>query len=117
VIEKVGRNAYKLQLLRDMAVSATFNIRDPSPYVEDTIEDPSNLRSNHSEEGEVDAGAYSQVHLEDNQGQGDQDQGPLNGQIQALVSFPSSRVCTILGDQFRDGLMVMIGRVLLCWTP
>ena len=48
MIEKVGRNAYKLQLLRDMAVSATFNIRDPSPYVEDTIEDPSYLRSNPS---------------------------------------------------------------------
>jgi len=37
-----------------------------------------------------DAGAYPQGHLEDNQGQGDQDQRALNGQIQALYSFPSS---------------------------
>jgi len=38
VIEKLGSNAYKLQLPGDMAISATFNIGDLSPYVEDTIE-------------------------------------------------------------------------------
>ena len=45
-----------------MAASTTFNIGDLSPYVEDTIKDPSNLRSNPSEEEEVDAGAYPQGH-------------------------------------------------------
>ena len=46
VIEKVGSNAYKLQLPGDMAVSTTFNIWDLSPYVQDTMEDASDLRSN-----------------------------------------------------------------------
>ena len=56
IIEKVGNNAYKLQLPGDMVVSATFNIGDLSH----NIEDPSDLRSNPSEEGEVDAGAQAQ---------------------------------------------------------
>ena len=55
VIERVGDNAYKLQLPRDMAVSVTFNIGDLSPYVEDCFEEASNLRSNPQEEREVDA--------------------------------------------------------------
>jgi len=59
ILEKVGNNAYKLQSPGDMAVSATFNIRDLSPYVEDVIEDHSDLRLNPSEEGEVDAGALA----------------------------------------------------------
>jgi len=92
-----------------MAILATFNIVDLSTYVEDTIKDPSDLRSNPSEEKEVDAGACPQGYLEDNQGQGDQDQGPLNGQIPTLSSFTSSRVCTVLGNQFGDIPQVMIG--------
>ena len=104
VMEKVGNNAYKLQLPRDMAVSATFNIGDPSPYVEDSTEDPSDLRSNPSEEGEVDVGACIQGHSEGHQGQGDQDQGVT----QALFSFTNSQVCTVLGNQFRDATQVMI---------
>ena len=54
IIEKVGDNAYKLQLPRDMAVSATFTIGNLSPYVEDYFNNPSNLRSNPFEKGEVD---------------------------------------------------------------
>ena len=50
VIEKVGSNAYKLQLPGDMAISTAFNIGDLSHHVEDTIEEPSDLRSNPSEE-------------------------------------------------------------------
>jgi len=49
VIEKVGSNAYKLSLLGDMGVSAIVNVRDLSPYMEDTIEYPLNLRSNPTE--------------------------------------------------------------------
>ena len=108
VIEKVGSNDYKLQLSGHMAISATFNIGDLSPYVDDPIEDPSDLRSNPSEEREVDAGAYPQGYPEDNQGQGDQDQGALSGKIRALFSFPSSRVYTVLGNQFADDPKVMI---------
>ena len=43
-----------------MDVSATFNIGDLSLYVQDTIEDPSDLRSNPFEEGEVDVREYPQ---------------------------------------------------------
>jgi len=38
-----------------MAISATFNIGDLSPYVEDCIEDPLDFRSNPLEKGEIDA--------------------------------------------------------------
>jgi len=58
VIEKVEINACKLQLLGDIAVSTMLNIGDLSPYVEDTVEDPSHLRSNPFEEGEVNAGTF-----------------------------------------------------------
>jgi len=117
VIMKVGNNGYKLQFLGDMAISATFNIRDLSPYVEDTVEDPSDLRSIPFEEGEIDVGAYPQGHSKDNQDQGDQEQRALNGQIQALFSFPCFWVCTVMETHFGDDLTIMIGRVLLCWTP
>jgi len=109
VIEKVGSNAYKLQLLGDTAVPATFNIGDLSPYVEDTMKDPSNLRSNPSEEREVDAGAFPQGHTGADQGQGNQEQGVLASLIQALFSIPSSRIYNDLENQFGDGPVVMIG--------
>jgi len=51
-----------------MVVFATFNVGDLSPYVEDSIEDPLDLRSNPSEEGEVDVGAYGKGHPGDHQG-------------------------------------------------
>ena len=73
VIEMVGNNAYKLQLLRDMAISTTFNIGDLSPYVKDTLEDPSNLRPNPSEGGEDDAGACQQRDLKGSKAQGNQE--------------------------------------------
>jgi len=71
LIEKVGSNAYKLQLLGDIVVSTTFNIGDLSPYIEDTIEDPLDLMSNPFEEGEDNTEASTQGHSEDNQGQGE----------------------------------------------
>ena len=37
VLAKVGANAYKLELLGDMAISATFNVGDLNLYVEDEI--------------------------------------------------------------------------------
>jgi len=116
VLERVGNNAYKLQLPRDMAVSATFNIGDLSPHVEDNIENPSDLRSNPSEEGEVDAGTLAketQSSLGDQQAKDNQHQRA----IQALFTFTSSRVCTVLETPFGGSNQGMIGRVLLCWTP
>ena len=50
----MGDNAYKLQLLRDVAILDTFYTRDLSPYVEDCFEDPLDLMSNPFQEWEVD---------------------------------------------------------------
>jgi len=84
--------------------------------VEDSIEDPSDLRPNPLEEGEVDAGAVEQNpqdHSRNSQGQQDQDQGA----ILALFSITSSRLCTELETSFGGPNHGMLGRVLLCWTP
>ena len=42
ISDKVGDNTYKLQLLRDIAILATFTIGDLSPSVEDNFKEPSN---------------------------------------------------------------------------
>ena len=116
ILEKVGSNAYKLQLPGDMAVSATFNVGDLSPYVEDSIEDPSNLRSNPLEEGEVDARAGEQGPQDHSRNPQDK-QGQDQRAILALFSITSSRVCTDLEASFGGSNQGMLGRVLLCWTP
>jgi len=54
VLAKVGANAYKLELSGDMAVSATLNVGDLSPYIEDKI-DFGDLRANPLKGGEDDA--------------------------------------------------------------
>ena len=54
VLAKVGVNAYKLELLGDMSISATFNIGDLSPYVEDDI-NLGDLRENPPKGGKDDA--------------------------------------------------------------
>ncbi|XP_073107194.1 uncharacterized protein [Elaeis guineensis] len=43
VIEKVNDNAYKIELPDDYNVSATFNVRDLSPYLEDSLDDEEDL--------------------------------------------------------------------------
>jgi len=37
VVAKVGANAEKMELSRDVTVSATFNVGGLSPYMEDAI--------------------------------------------------------------------------------
>ena len=54
VIEKVNDNAYKVDLPGDYGVSATFNVADLSPYLED--DHLVNLRANSSQQGEDDGG-------------------------------------------------------------
>ena len=54
--------------------------------------------------------------IEDNQPQCYQEQGALPVQIQALFLFPNSEICTVLGINFKDDPIVIIGWVLLCWT-
>ena len=54
VLSKVGANAYKLQLPSNIVVSATYNVGDLSPYVEDEI-DYGDLMANSFKGGEDDA--------------------------------------------------------------
>ena len=51
VIQKVRKNAYKIELLGDMHMSAIFNIGDLTPYVEDEYEHNEDLRANPLQRG------------------------------------------------------------------
>ena len=53
VIEKIGPNAYKIDLLGEYGVSTTFNVADLSPYY-DEDDQFSSLRSNSNQSGEYD---------------------------------------------------------------
>jgi len=53
VLARVGANAYKLELLGGMAISATFNVGDLSSYIQDEIH-CGDLRANPLKEGEND---------------------------------------------------------------
>jgi len=55
VLAKVGASVYKLEFSEDMAISATFNVDDLSPYVEDKI-NYGDLRANPFEGREDDVG-------------------------------------------------------------
>ena len=54
ILERVNDNAYKVNLPGDYRVSATFNVADLSPYLED--DHLANLRANSSQQGEDDGG-------------------------------------------------------------
>jgi len=62
----------------------------------------------------INAEAFHQGHPGGYQGQRNQEQGALVSQIQALFSFPSSRIYIIFGNYFGDCPVVKIGRILLC---
>jgi len=49
IIEKVNDNAYKVDLSSDYNVSATFNVKDLTPYLDN--DDDSDLRTNHFQPG------------------------------------------------------------------
>jgi len=51
VLEWIKENAYKLELLNEMNVSATFNMGSLAPYIKDDFED---LRANTSQEEQFD---------------------------------------------------------------
>jgi len=53
ILEKVGPNAYKVDLPGEYGVSASFNVADLSPYFEENEEIPS-LMSNSNPPGEDD---------------------------------------------------------------
>jgi len=51
----VGENAYKIELLRDMQISTTFNVGALTPYCEDDEEHNEYLRANPLQVGQIDA--------------------------------------------------------------
>jgi len=53
ILEQVGPNAYKVNLPRDYGMSATFNVVDLRPYLDESEDIPS-LRSNSSQPREDD---------------------------------------------------------------
>jgi len=53
ILEKIGSNAYEVDLPGEYGVSTTFNVADLSPYYDEDEEIPS-LRSNSSQAGEDD---------------------------------------------------------------
>ena len=54
IIHKVGDDVYKVELPGDMNISATFNIGDLTPYIEDEDNDIGDLRENLLQGWEVD---------------------------------------------------------------
>uniref|UniRef100_A0A2N9IVE3 CCHC-type domain-containing protein n=1 Tax=Fagus sylvatica TaxID=28930 RepID=A0A2N9IVE3_FAGSY len=55
VLQRIGENAYKIELPGDYGVSATFNVSDLSPYYEDQ-EDQVDLGASLHQPGEIDTG-------------------------------------------------------------
>jgi len=46
IVQKVGDNACKIELLSDMNISAIFNVKDLTPYIEDEDKGHEDLRVN-----------------------------------------------------------------------
>jgi len=64
ILEKIGPNAYKVDLPGEYGVSATFNVADLSPYYDESKEIPS-LRSNSHQAGEDDGDPHTKESKED----------------------------------------------------
>jgi len=46
MVQKVGENAYKIELLGDMQISATYNVGDLTSHLKDDEEHNEDLRTN-----------------------------------------------------------------------
>jgi len=46
IVQSIGDNAYKVELPSDINISATFNVGDLTPYIEDEDEGIGDLRVN-----------------------------------------------------------------------
>jgi hypothetical protein len=62
VLQRIGENAYKIELPGDYEVSATFNVSDLSPYYEDQ-EDQVDLGASLRQPGETDTGVFNKPNL------------------------------------------------------
>jgi hypothetical protein len=62
MLQRIGENAYKIELPGDYGVSATFNVSDLSPYYEDQ-EDQVDLGASLHQPGEIDTGVSNKPNL------------------------------------------------------
>jgi hypothetical protein len=62
VLQRIGENAYKIELSGDYVVFATFNVSDLSPYYENQ-EDQVNLGASLHQLGETDTGVSNKPNL------------------------------------------------------
>jgi hypothetical protein len=95
VVERINDNAYKLDLLGEYSVNASFNVADLSPF--DVGDD---LRTNPSQEGENDA----------NQGAEHADHTRGNGVefAQDPLSLPSGPITRLRAKRFKEALNELI---------
>ena len=56
-------DAYKIELLGDMSISTTFNVRDLTPYIEDEDKGIEDLRANPLQKAKVDVEEATQSNL------------------------------------------------------
>jgi len=80
VLERINDNAYKVNLPGEYGVSATFNVADLSPYLEDDYLD--NLRANSLQQGEDDGGPS--MELQDSPKSG-KSRAKVKEEVQALL--------------------------------
>ena len=55
IVQRVGDNAYKVELSSNINKITTFNVRDLTPYIEDEDDGNEDLRANPLQRAEVDA--------------------------------------------------------------
>ena len=113
ILERVNDNAYKVDLPGDYGVSATFNVADLSPYLED--DHLANLRANSSQEGEDEGGPSMGPIQEPQDMLGGLNFSPkVKKQVQALlIQLPilpgyssihaQARFCLLVGGRAREG--------------
>jgi len=84
ILEKIGPNAYKVDLPGEYGVSATFNVADLSPYFDPSDELPS-LRTNSHQVGEDDGDQPTLEPKEDEEVKGVQNMLKEVKDVQAMV--------------------------------
>jgi len=116
IIEKVNDNAYKVDLPGDYNVSATFNVKDLTPYLDDI--DDTNLRTNHFQLGvdDVHHGNYNPSRKDKSNMQEDSDGLMTRARAKQLQRVLTSQIGMIevaselkISNQFEIG-----SRVLIC---
>ena len=117
IIEKVNDNAYNVDPPSDYNVSATFNVKDLTPYLDDD-DDDSDLRTNHFQPGadDVHHENYNPSHKAKSNMQEDSEGPMTRARAKQLQRALTSQIGMIeaaselkISNQFEIG-----SRVLIC---